>query len=153
MTFFKMQEGSLRGFARPQALTCQGRRRSAAAAHAKDPARPVMQSAFRAQGLWRKDPQIFKFLAYIATFFKTRVAPPEATPSPFGTATLRLAPSALAPLGLRSSAKRAPRRATKFPLAIFPLAINKTRFTVIAYEVVSKAFFLFIAYFVSYQCM
>ena len=70
MTFFKMQEGSLRGFARPQALTCQGRRRSAAAAHAKGPARPVMQSAFRAQGLWRKDPQIFKFFAYIATFFQ-----------------------------------------------------------------------------------
>ena len=42
-------------------------------------------------------------------FFKTRVAPPEATPSPFGTATLRLAPSALATLGLRSAAKCAPR--------------------------------------------
>ena len=30
-------------------------------------------------------------------------------PSPFGTATLRLAPSALAPLGLRSAAKCAQR--------------------------------------------
>ena len=43
---------------------------------------------------------------------KFYVALPEATPSPFGTATLRLAPSALAPLGLRSAAKCAPRRAT-----------------------------------------
>ena len=41
------------------------------------------------------------------------VALPEATPLPFGTATLRLAPSALAPLGLRSAAKCAPRRATR----------------------------------------
>ena len=73
MTFFKMQEGSLRGFARPQALTCQGRRRSAAAAHAKGPARPVVQNAFRAQGLWRKDPQIFKFLC----------CAPEVSPSRF----------------------------------------------------------------------
>ena len=38
--------------ARPQALTCQGRMWSAAAAHAKGPARPVMQSAFRAKWLW-----------------------------------------------------------------------------------------------------
>ena len=44
---------------------------------------------------------------------KMLVALPEATPSPFGTAALRLAPSALAPLGLRSAAKCAPRRATK----------------------------------------
>ena len=40
------------GVARPQALTCQGRRLTAAAAHAKGPARPVVQSAFRAKGLW-----------------------------------------------------------------------------------------------------
>ena len=57
--------------ARPQALTRQGRRRSAAAAHAKGPARPVMQSAFRAKGLWRKDPQFFKFFdVYTANFFQ-----------------------------------------------------------------------------------
>ncbi|MBR1429298.1 MAG: hypothetical protein IJ590_03520 [Rickettsiales bacterium] len=69
-------------------MTCQGRRRSAAAAHAKGPARPVMQSAFRAKGLWRKDPQFFKFFdVYTAIFFKTRVALPEATPSPFGCAS------------------------------------------------------------------
>ena len=43
---------------------------------------------------------------------KILVALPEAMPSPFGTATLRLAPSALAALGLRSAAKRAPRHAT-----------------------------------------
>ena len=43
---------------------------------------------------------------------KICVALPEATPSPFGTATLRLAPSALAPLGLRSAAKCAPPSAT-----------------------------------------
>jgi len=48
-------------------LTRQGQRRSAAAAHAKGPARPVVQSAFRAKGLWRKNLQIFKFLAiYVA---------------------------------------------------------------------------------------
>ena len=57
--------------ARPQALTCQGRRRSAAAAHAKGPARPVMQSAFRAKGLWRKDLQFFNFFdVYTAIFFQ-----------------------------------------------------------------------------------
>ncbi len=57
--------------ARPQALTCQGRRWSAAAAHAKDPARPMVQSAFRAQGLWRKDPQIFfKTFQHCQTFSK-----------------------------------------------------------------------------------
>ena len=55
----------------PQALTCQGRRRSAAAAHAKDPARPVMQSAFRAKWLWRKICKFFKFFeVYTATFFQ-----------------------------------------------------------------------------------
>ena len=65
-----MQGGKRFCIARPQSLTCQERRRSAAAAHAKGPARPVMKLALRAQGLWRKDPQIFKFLAYIATFFQ-----------------------------------------------------------------------------------
>ena len=55
------------------------------------------------------------------------VAPPEATPSPFGTATLRLAPSALAPLGLRSAAKCAPRRATNISaigLVLVPYFVN-----------------------------
>ena len=76
-------------FARPQALTCQGRRWSAAAAHAKGPARPVLQSAFRAKGLWRKNSNFLNFLKFITQiFFKTRVALPEATPSPFGCASL-----------------------------------------------------------------
>ena len=52
------------------------------------------------------------------------VALPEATPSPFGTATLRLAPSALAALGLHSAAKCAPRRATQI-LKNNSLAITK----------------------------
>ena len=111
-----MQEGSLRGFARPQALTCQGRRRSAAAAHAKGPARPVMQSAFRAKGLWRRDPQIFKFLAYIATFFSKPVLR-RPRPRPRRLAPLR-SPS------LRSAAKRAPRRATKTILICKSLTIT-----------------------------
>ena len=42
------------------------------------------------------------------------VALPEASPSPFGTAALPLAPSALATLGLRSVAKRAPRQRNIF---------------------------------------
>ena len=46
------------------------------------------------------------------------VALPEATPSPFGTATLRLAPSALAPLGLRSAAKMRSAPRNKFFLTI-----------------------------------
>ena len=79
-------------FARPQALTCQGRRRSAAAAHAKGPARPVVQSAFRAKGLWQKNLQIFKFLAI-------NVALPEATPS-------RFLISSLNPPSLRSGSAR-----------------------------------------------
>ena len=70
---------------------------------------------FSCAGALAKNPQIFKFFeVYTETFFKTRVALPEATPSPFGTATLRLAPSALTALGLRSAAKRAPRCATFF---------------------------------------
>ena len=43
-------------------------------------------------------------LSKIKKDVKNCVALPEATPSPFGTATLRLAPSALAALGLRSAA-------------------------------------------------
>jgi len=46
-------------------LICQGLRRSAAAAHAKGPARPVVQSAFRAKGLWRGNWLFLKFLAII----------------------------------------------------------------------------------------
>ena len=57
-------------------------------------------------------PAFFFFGFLLQVSFKTRVALPEATPSPFGTATLRLAPSALAALGLRSAAKCAPLRAT-----------------------------------------
>ena len=84
--------------ARPQALTCQGRRRSAAAAHAKGPARPVMQSAFRAKGLWRKTRNFLNFLMFILQFFfKTRVAPPEATPSPFGCASFLVGQTRSAP--------------------------------------------------------
>ena len=83
-------------FARPQALTCQERRRSAAAAHAKGPARPMMQSAFRAKGLWGETQHFFKFFG---NFLKICVALPEATPSRF--VTLRYATD-----------KRAPRRAT-----------------------------------------
>ena len=64
MTFFKMQEGSLRGFARPQALTCQGRRRSAAAAHAKDPARPVTHPLFVRRGFGVKTRKFLNF--YVA---------------------------------------------------------------------------------------
>ena len=65
---------------------------TAAAAHAKGPARPVVQSAFRAKGLWRKTRKFLNFLLILQLLFKTRVALPEATPSPFGTATLRLVP-------------------------------------------------------------
>ena len=90
--------------ARPQALTCQGRRRSAAAAHAKGPARPVVQSAFRAKGLWRKTRKFLNFWLISQLFFKTRVALPEATPSRFGYASLfclRSAPTARRPSPLR----------------------------------------------------
>ena len=41
---------------------------------------------------------VFLFWVLLQVSFKTRVAPPEATPSPFGTAALRLAP----PPSLRS---------------------------------------------------
>jgi len=34
---------------------------TAAAAHAKGPARPVVQSAFRAQGLWRETSKFLNF--------------------------------------------------------------------------------------------
>ena len=106
MTFFKMQEGSLRGFARPQALTCQGRRRSAAAAHAKGPARPVMKLALRAQGLWRKDPQILKFFwgLYCNFFSKPALRCPR--PRPRRLAPLRCA--SLHPPSLRSGSARRP---------------------------------------------
>ena len=56
---------------------------------------------FSCEGALAREIAFLKFLAI-------NVALPEATPSPFGTATLRLAPSALAPLGLRSAAKCAP---------------------------------------------
>ena len=60
----------------------------------------------------KKKQSISFLLFYFAVKQNLCVALPEATPSPFGTATLRLAPSALAPLGLRSAAKCAPLRAT-----------------------------------------
>ena len=48
---------------------------------------------------------LFSFFGFLLQFFfKTRVALPEATPSPFGTATLRLAP----PPSLRSGSARRP---------------------------------------------
>ncbi len=77
--------------ARPQALTCQGRGWSAAAAHAKDPARPVLHSLCVRRG----------FGAKTSNFFKSCVAPPEATPSRFVFRSSRC-----------SSHKPAPRRAT-----------------------------------------
>ena len=58
-----MMEGKIL-VARPQALTCQGRRWLAAAAHAKGPARPVVQSAFRAKGLWRKTRKFLNFIEF-----------------------------------------------------------------------------------------
>ena len=75
--FFTISPPHIYFVTRPQALTCQGRRRSAAAAHAKGPARPVMQSAFRdakcfsCEGALAQNPQIFKFFdVYTATFFQ-----------------------------------------------------------------------------------
>ena len=66
---------------------------------------------FSCEGALAKDPQIFKFLAYIANFFQN----PRCAARGHALAMwLRLAPSALAPLGLRSAAKCAPRRATKY---------------------------------------
>ncbi len=49
-------------------------------------------NCFSCEGALAKDPQIFNFLKFIQHIFpKTRVALPEATPSPFGTTTLLLA--------------------------------------------------------------
>ena len=67
---YKRENGNVKRWsARPQALTCQGRRRSAAAAHAKGPARPMSHPLFVRRGFGEKTRKFLFFLRFIPQLF------------------------------------------------------------------------------------
>ena len=85
---------------------------------------------FSCEGALAKDPQIFKFLAYTATFFQNPYCAARGHALAIWHRYAAPRSTALAPLGLRSAAKCAPRRAT---LIIFQLLIIVSIVSIISF--------------------